>query len=273
MNLFDVYLEDESLSPGGGRHPFGAGHRRIMVVRRGPKWSALIDIDTAETAEMHTDTFERCKPVELLMPNYQELAVRLRRLSGEYGNNSAIYRDAMEALGHPVPKPEKTEAETVAAGEKVKRMHAAKAQKVVVIGTGEVPGQNEGSGLFIRRLWMTGSYTPERIVELVLLSYPGRTTKKSDVYWNYKKLLELGTPDVPPWPEREKPIKKLEGTSSDIKKEMGLKKKNPLKVVAVGKGKPDEPAPYDVKAMADATMLGRKQSKGKVPKPTKKPKK
>jgi len=69
-------------------------------------------------------------------------------------------------------------------------------------GDPERPKIREGSGEFIRRLWMTGQYSPERLVELVHANWEGRTTRVNDVYYNYKKLVEAGTADVPPWPKK-----------------------------------------------------------------------
>jgi len=61
------------------------------------------------------------------------------------------------------------------------------------------PMAGEGSGKYIQRVWMTGRYTPDQIVALVHRHWQGRTTKRSDVYYNYKKLIEAGAMDVPPW--------------------------------------------------------------------------
>ncbi len=74
---------------------------------------------------------------------------------------------------------------------------------------GDSPLEGEGSGKFIRRLWMTGRYTPEQLVELVHKHWEGRTTKVGDVYYNYRRLIDSGEPNVPAWPARkaEKPVK------------------------------------------------------------------
>lgn len=69
---------------------------------------------------------------------------------------------------------------------------------------GDSPLPREGSGEFIRRLWMTGRYSPEELVAAVHDNWQGRTTKTCDVYYNYRKLLNSGVPDVPPWPSRKK---------------------------------------------------------------------
>lgn len=69
--------------------------------------------------------------------------------------------------------------------------------------TFEKPLSGEGSGKFIKRLWMTGRYTPEQLVALVHQNWEGRTTKVGDVYYNYQKLIQeqpAGT--VPPWPHK-----------------------------------------------------------------------
>lgn len=75
-----------------------------------------------------------------------------------------------------------------------------------VVGGPEVPLPGEGSGAFVRRLWMTGRYAPERLVELVHANWEGRTTRVSDVYYNYKKLLEAGVEGVPPWPRKSREV-------------------------------------------------------------------
>lgn len=68
----------------------------------------------------------------------------------------------------------------------------------------KLPG--EKSGEFIRRLWMTGKYTPEQILELVHKNWEGRKTKVADIYWNYGKLLQSGVANVPPWPSSRRTI-------------------------------------------------------------------
>lgn len=97
----------------------------------------------------------------------------------------------------PVPAPEVTR-EPVRPSRPVPKPHPA----VVASGGPEVPEAGEGSGAFVRRLWMTGLYSPDRLAELVRQNWEGRTTTRSDVYWNYRKLLDTGTPGVPPWPRQ-----------------------------------------------------------------------
>lgn len=211
ITYWDVYMEEG---------PFGSGRRRILRVHEGHKWSKLLYPATCETAEMLTEEFERLKPTELLLPawNYQEMANRLQRAATEYQNNSVLYRDAMRKLGFPVPDPEP--GMMIAKDGSQKEKPEPKAPKVYVPGEGEKPGQNEGSGKFIMRLWMTGSYEPQRLADLVRENYPGRTTKVSDVKYNYNILINMseddrqkayGRKDVPAWPEKkaepEKPKK------------------------------------------------------------------
>lgn len=62
-----------------------------------------------------------------------------------------------------------------------------------------VPAAGEGSGRFMQRCWLLGELTPEALVDLVHARYAGRTTRTSDVYYNYRKLLDAGLPNVPPW--------------------------------------------------------------------------
>ena len=62
-----------------------------------------------------------------------------------------------------------------------------------------VPLTGEGSGKFIQRLLLTGAYTPETIAGMVLANYPNRKTRVSDVYFNYRILLDAKTPGLPPW--------------------------------------------------------------------------
>lgn len=102
--------------------------------------------------------------------------------------------------------------------------HNLSAKRLVLRSTevklDHVPVKNAGSilavtgetaGQFIRRLWMTGDYTNsngvQQLVDLVHQNWSQfsksttrecRTTR-SDIYWNYRKLLETAT-DVPTWP-------------------------------------------------------------------------
>jgi DNA (cytosine-5)-methyltransferase 1 len=64
----------------------------------------------------------------------------------------------------------------------------------------ETPLAGEGSGAFIRRLWMTGNHTPDALVALVHKSWAGRTTAVGDVRYNYYRLIDSGIEGVPPWP-------------------------------------------------------------------------
>jgi len=207
ITYWQVHLEDEIPT-------FGAGKRRLLVVERGQKWVTLLNPSDCAYDRSPIDIWDRLKPVELLLPawNYQEMAVRLERTAREYERNSATYRLAMKLLGFPVAEPELTPEQKLAREQAGERLKAAKVEKVYVPGEGEKPGQNEGSGKLMQRLWMTGNYTPERLVEIVLSHWPGRTTKKSDVKYNYNILVEMtaeerlnrfGRSDVPAWPEKE----------------------------------------------------------------------
>lgn len=60
------------------------------------------------------------------------------------------------------------------------------------------PAKGEGSGRFIRRLWMLDRYTPDQLVALVHHHYANRRTRRSDVYYNYRLLLDGGA-NPPPW--------------------------------------------------------------------------
>lgn len=57
----------------------------------------------------------------------------------------------------------------------------------------------EGSGKFMQRLWLTTDMSPEQIVAAVHANWEGRTTKVSDCYFNYKKLIKAGVQGVRPW--------------------------------------------------------------------------
>lgn len=61
------------------------------------------------------------------------------------------------------------------------------------------PEPGEGSGKFIKRLWLTTDLSPDQIVSLVHANWSGRTTGRGDVYYNYKKLIDEGL-TVRPWP-------------------------------------------------------------------------
>lgn len=76
------------------------------------------------------------------------------------------------------------------------------------------PNSGEGSGEFIRRLWVNGLNDPNVLVALVHQNWPGRKTRVGDVYYNYRKLLEEGN-DVPPWPggRRIKELKSVPAAS------------------------------------------------------------
>lgn len=207
LTYWEVHLDDEIPT-------FGSGRRRLLVVERGQRFVTLLQPADARVDRTAIAVWDRLKPVELLLPawDHQEMAVRLARSAREFDRNTPTFRLAMTALGHPVPEPELTpeqRAQRAAAGERLK---AARVEYQP--GEGEKPGPGEGSGRLMMRLWMTGSYTPERLVEIVLSNWPGRTTKKSDVKYNYNKLAEMpasqrlllfGREELPAWPTKERP--------------------------------------------------------------------
>lgn len=203
ITYWEVHFNDEAPA-------FGAGHRRVLMVAEGTRWAHLLAPEDCTAEKLELKIFERMKPVELLMPrwNYQEMAVRLKRIAKEYNRYSSAYFLAMEKLGDPQPRPELTAEQKLARA----KLQESKPPKVYVPGEGEKPGQNEGSGKLMMRLWMTGNYTPEQLVQVVLTNWPGRTTKKSDVYYNYKILERMepaerlklyGREDLPAWPKKE----------------------------------------------------------------------
>jgi len=69
--------------------------------------------------------------------------------------------------------------------------------------TGDTPLPGEGSGSFVRRMWMTGRYSPEELVAMVHANWEGRTTKVCDIYYNYRRLLDSRTDGVPLWPSKK----------------------------------------------------------------------
>jgi DNA (cytosine-5)-methyltransferase 1 len=61
------------------------------------------------------------------------------------------------------------------------------------------PEPGEGSGRLVQRLWRTTDLSPDELVAVVHANWAGRTTRRGDVYYNYKKLVETGE-TVRPWP-------------------------------------------------------------------------
>lgn len=61
------------------------------------------------------------------------------------------------------------------------------------------PTTGEGSGKFMQRLWRDTDLSVEEILAAVHANYEGRTTGRSDVYYNYRKLIDAGVA-VRPWP-------------------------------------------------------------------------
>lgn len=209
ITYWEVHLDDEIPT-------FGAGRRRLLLVERGQKFVTLLSPVDCAHDKIAITIWDRLKPIELLLPawNHQEMAVRLARLSKEYDRNSAPYRQAMAELGHPVAEPELTEEQRAVRAAAGERLKAAKTRVEYAPGEGEKAGPGEGSGKLMQRLWMTGNYTPDRLVEVVLSNWPGRTTKKSDVKYNYnilmampeaQRVLLFSRGDVPPWPSKDKP--------------------------------------------------------------------
>jgi site-specific DNA-cytosine methylase len=63
------------------------------------------------------------------------------------------------------------------------------------------PLPGEGSGRFVQRLWRATELSPDELLGLVHANWQGRKTKLSDIYYNYRKLLDAGEP-VRRWPGR-----------------------------------------------------------------------
>lgn len=159
-------------------------------------------------------------PVEDLTGQYLDLAGRVRlrlRTDGtagflSYKADSAPERDriadaAAFATIATKPAPEITQA-AVASEEKaapVRETTGAEELAALESASGEearskypTPLAGEGSGRYLQRMWKTTDLAPDQLVEAVHEHYPNRTTKRSDVYYNYKKLVDAGEA-VRPW--------------------------------------------------------------------------
>lgn len=115
----------------------------------------------------------------------------------DYNQYTSTVRDALLALGvAPENLPEQLRRAAASS------ITSAITQAGPVDAT-EQPYAGEGSGKFIQRLWMAGVNDPDRLVALVLAAWPGRKTKKSDVFYNYNLLIKAGVEGVPPWPKKD----------------------------------------------------------------------
>lgn len=65
-------------------------------------------------------------------------------------------------------------------------------------GDAVVPEPGEGSGQYIKRLYMMDRYTPEQISALTLRHWPQRRTNRAQINW-YRRALELEGRNPPPW--------------------------------------------------------------------------
>lgn len=182
----------------------GCGHRSVLVVSLGPKWATLLEPASCSHATLERE--DVIGPKGLKSHGYDSLArqgtaleldaerlvARLLKNAALYGRWDATVRDACVQLGaDPTALPP---------------LSADAAPDQMVGGTGEAtpttPQDGEGSGAFIRRLWLTGLHTPDAILGFVHAGFAGSKAKRSDVYWNYKKLLTDGAANVPPWPAK-----------------------------------------------------------------------
>jgi len=53
---------------------------------------------------------------------------------------------------------------------------------------------------YLKRMWMTGKYTPHGIIALVYLNYDIMMTRRQ-INWHYGQLKRAGVQDVPDWRE------------------------------------------------------------------------
>lgn len=81
-------------------------------------------------------------------------------------------------------------------------VHPAIVQQLVDV---PAPESGEGSGKYIQRMWLAGFADPDLLVAAVHKHYPGRKTQRSDVYFNYRKLVDAGTPNLAPWKGTSRP--------------------------------------------------------------------
>lgn len=66
----------------------------------------------------------------------------------------------------------------------------------------EPPREGEGSGRYMQRLLLAG-VPGDECARRVLAHYPGRKTKRTDAYYNWKRLKDSGQyPELPPWRPR-----------------------------------------------------------------------
>lgn len=126
-----------------------------------------------------------------------ELVPRLIRQAALYDKHTPTVRQALLELG-------------VAEGDLPPALrHTIRTSSIIAptdgvpLSDSETPMQGEGSGKLMQRLWMTGRYTPEELVDIVLKNWPSRKTKVSDVFYNYNLLKKAEVANLPPWPSKK----------------------------------------------------------------------
>lgn len=194
MDYVSIYFGDEV-------PVFGCGYHSVLVMgEEGSKQVRLLKTTTCDDAVIPRDLYVAM----VHSPNSRTLdldadamAVRLAKNAVMYEHCTSVVRDALLALGVPSEglPPELRQAVRTSAV-------IAVSGDAGPLSDAEVPLSGEGSGKFVQRLWMTGKYEPDDLVRLVLSNWPGRKTKKSDIFYNVNLLVKAGVENVPPWPKK-----------------------------------------------------------------------
>ncbi len=205
MDYVQIYFGDEVPA-------FGCGFLSVLAMGdEGSRQVTLLHISTCDDVTISRDLYAQMarnrntKAWDIFEPG-RDLAARITKNAGIYQRWTPAVRQALIGLGvlsgrYPLGVPADDLPEELRSPVRIGSV-------ISLDGDGplsdtETPLQGEGSGKLMQRLWMTGRYTPEDLVAIVLKNWPGRKTKVSDVFYNYNLLKKADTKGLPSWPSKK----------------------------------------------------------------------
>lgn len=168
-----------------------SGHASLLARGLMPPVAAWFARGVARTLQARDDlTSVRVRVVDLRKPGIAAVD-----LTSEYSAGGP--RSRLD----PELEPVEPSAETSQKRPKVRghRQRVQNQPQARLVACEDPPLEGEGSGRFMQRLLLAG-LSGDECVRRVHRHFEGRTTKRGDAYYNYRKLAASGLyPELPPW--------------------------------------------------------------------------
>lgn len=167
------------------------GHASLLARGLMPPVAAWVGRTAARTLLRPDDLASR----RVRVADLRKPGIPAADITAEYGAGGPRARPdpGLEPPEQPAASPKRP-------GSRPQRQQPAPAQRPGPLLAGEAPpSPGEGSGRYMQRLLLAG-VPGDECVRRVHQHFAGRTTKRGDAYYNYRKLAESGLyPELPPW--------------------------------------------------------------------------